>query len=279
MRAGYYTYGFEMVPIEQSLPHIARCGFDGIELCTLPGYSTALETLDKERVQQIRRLLDEHGLELAAIGAHTTLMASDPDANAANLARLHGNIDLAATMGAPVVDTFSGAAPKDWSEEQAWETLAERTAALAAYAAERGVQIGFEHHLDMVVADPDQMLRLLKMVPNPALKVNLDISHDAALGLSIPEVVRKLAPYTVHTHFKDLTGRYPDTYRWLIPGEGEFDLTGFVRALAKNGYQGFVTAEIGIMRRKNRADYNPFTAAEMSADALKRAFAEAGVSA
>jgi sugar phosphate isomerase/epimerase len=273
MKHGYCTYGYGMVPIEESLPHIAELGFQGIELCTLPGYSTNLELLYRGKIRELKTLLESSGLELAALGAHTGCLEADPQQRALSIARLKRNIDLAMELGAPVVNTLSGQAPTNWPEEQAWETLVEGVEDYVSYAEDRSIVIGFEPHVAMLIDSAPKMLRLLELMPSPSLRVNLDTSHFAVLGYDIPQAVRQLAPYATYAHVKDMVGLYPD-FEFLTPGEGDFDFVALVQALRDNGYQGYISPEISVMRRR-KLDYDPFKAAELAYRTISRALVEA----
>jgi sugar phosphate isomerase/epimerase len=89
------------------------------------------------------------------------------------------------------------------------------------------------------------------------------------------EVVAQLAPHSAHTHVKDERGRAPD-HEFLIPGEGEMDYPGYLRAMERAGYAGHIVVEISLMVQR-RPGYDPLAAATRSYNVLRRAFAEAGV--
>ena len=129
--------------------------------------------------------------------------------------------------------------------------------------------------LARLLTHPDKMLELLNLVDSPHLKVNFDISHFDIIGLTIEETVAALAPYSVHTHVKDQRGRVPD-YKFLIPGEGDFDYVTYLKAMEAHGYDRFIIAEISgqVQRREN---YDPMAAATLSYETLSRAFVEAGI--
>ena len=74
---------------------------------------------------------------------------------------------------------------------------------------------------------------------------------------------------------KDQRGRMPD-YEFLIPGEGTFDFTTYVKEMDKAGYTGSITTEVSKMVQ-NRPDYDPMAAAELCYKTLEKAFLEAGV--
>src|SRR5450755_2206959 len=101
MFLGYSTWGMPALPIEVTIDHVARLGFDGLELTVCPGYSTELSRLDGAERRRIRTLFDQHRLALPSIAVHRDLVVEDPEQWAANLVYLQGAIDLAVEMAGP----------------------------------------------------------------------------------------------------------------------------------------------------------------------------------
>jgi sugar phosphate isomerase/epimerase len=275
MKMGYATMSFGEQPIDIAIGAISRLGFDGIELCTWKGLPADLDLLDEERQKEIKYLAEEAGLIINAVGGHVGYIETDEKKRIASINRTKNNIDLAVELGATVVDTFSGASRQDIPEERAWELLVDSISDCADYGAERGVFIGFEPHIGMLVDTPEKVLRLLSSVKSSSLKVNLDVSHFAIFGLHIPDVVRLLSRHMIHTHLKDVRGVYPE-FEFLIPGEGDLNIREFVMALKENGYDGFVTSEISVMRQR-WCDYDPFYAAELTHRTVSYVFKELGL--
>ena len=104
---------------------------------------------------------------------------------------------------------------------------------------------------------------------------NFDDSHFAVQGMTIAETVPALAPHTVHTHIKDFVGRVP-SFEFVVPGDGEYDLSAYLRAMAAAGYDGFITAEVSVMAQR-QPGFDALAAAARSHAALTRACAAAGV--
>jgi inosose dehydratase len=277
MKLGYSTWGMPKVPVDEALAHLAKLGFDGVELTVIPGYTTELSKLDAVERKRIRQLLEEHQLILSAIAAHSSLLSGDPAAHTANMARLKGAVDLAVELMQkdimPAVNTTPGGRPEEWDTVR--DLLVERTRELVEYAQAQGVTIAMEPHVGAVIDTPEKVLKLLELVDSPFLKVNFDISHFDIVGLTIEETVAALAPHTVHTHVKDQRGRVPN-YEFLIPGEGAFDYVSYLKAMQAYGYKGFITVEVSVMVQR-RPDYDPFAAATLSYETLSRAFIEAGI--
>ena len=277
MKLGYSTWGMPKVPVEEALAHLARLGFDGVELTVIPGYTTELTKLDAAERSRIRQLLQKHHLMLPAIAAHSSLLSDDKETHAANMARLKGAVDLAVdwTLGdiIPAIDTTPGGKPAEWDAVR--DLLVERTRELVEYAQARNVTIAMEPHVGAVIDTPEKVLQLLELVDSPYLKVNNDISHFDIQGLTIENTVAALVPHTAHTHVKDQRGRVPN-YEFLIPGEGDFDYLSYLKAMQAHGYDGFITVEVSVMVQR-RPGYNPFVAATLSYETLSRAFIEAGI--
>jgi sugar phosphate isomerase/epimerase len=156
MRIGYWTYGYEQTPPEEALPRLAAIGYRGIELCTQPNCSTPIETLDDRRVAAIKRLLGEHRLQTAPVDAHWGLVAPTPAAWEARLARFRRSIEVAAALGAPIVELSAGAAPPGWERARAWDALLEGAGEVAALAEAHGITLELEAHVGTVVERPDE---------------------------------------------------------------------------------------------------------------------------
>jgi inosose dehydratase len=277
MNLSYSTWGMPHVPIDVAVAHCAGLGFDGLELTVIPGWSTDAAGLDAAERKRIRRLYDDHRLELCGMSGNTPLLAADPDEHTRNMARLRGYLDLAAELQHPgetlIVTTTSGGAENDWDTGKV--TLVDRFGELAEYARRAGVMIGAEPHVGAALRRPEDALWLVDRVNSPALTIHFDISHFNVQGMDMDAVVAQLAPHSAHTHVKDERGLAPH-HEFLIPGEGEMDYPRYLRAMSRAGYDGHIVVEISVMVQR-RPDYDPLAAATRSYEVLSTAFAEAGV--
>lgn len=277
MLLGYATWGMPALPIDVTLAHVARLGFDGIELTVVPGFSTELSKLDAAERRRIRRLLDQHNLALPSLAVHRDLVVDDPEQWAANFAYLRDAIDLAVDMegaeGKPVINNLVGGKSGDFDRQHA--RLLERLRQVVDYAARRGVIVAIEPHVFTILESPITTKQIIKEIDSPHLRVQFDISHFDVLGYTIEETVPVLAPLAVHTHVKDQRGRAPD-HAFLIPGEGPFDYVSYLKAMRQAGYGGFITGEVSVMVQR-RPGYDPLAATTMTYQTLARAFEQAGI--
>ena len=95
MKLAYSTWGMPTVPVDISIPHLAKLGFDGLELTVIPGYTTELSRLNHQQKLKIQQLLHQHQLTLTAISAHTSLMETGTESSTGNIQRLKQAVDLA----------------------------------------------------------------------------------------------------------------------------------------------------------------------------------------
>ncbi|MFO7168582.1 MAG: sugar phosphate isomerase/epimerase [Chloroflexota bacterium] len=277
MKIGYCTWGMPTVPPDTFIPFLANLGYKGVELTVIPGYTTELSRLDRAERRRIAQMLKDHGLELPAIAAQTSMVERDPEVAAAHWKRLTDAVDLATEWAIdgtpPAVDTTVGGKSDDWDELKG--LLFERMGELVRYGEQRGVVIAAEPHVADMLDSIDRVLELLRAVDSPFLKLNFDISHFNVQGVPYQESVAALAPHTVHTHVKSERGLAPH-HEFLIPGEAPFDWVGYLHAMREHGYDGYITAEVSIMVQR-RPNYDPLAAAELTYNTLAKAFDEAGI--
>lgn len=277
MKLGYSTWGMPTLSIDTAVDSIAGAGFDGLEISTLPGWTTEIDSLDAAERKRILKLANDKGLTISALYGCSSLLVKDADAVETMGRRFRAAIDLAVEWAqdgrVPFVNVLSGGRTADW--DALHQTLVERVVPFAEYAQARGVTLAMEPHIEGLVDVPERMLTILDLVNSPALKVNFDISHFDIIGMGIDESVDALVQHSVHTHLKDQRGRYPQ-HEFLTPGEGDFDYVAFLKAMEAHGYDGFITAEVS-KARQAKPDYDPFAAVELSYRTLAKAFEDAGI--
>ena len=116
---------------------------------------------------------------------------------------------------------------------------------LATEAHAHRTRIGFEPPADSMMQTIAPASELVRTVANPAGGLLVDIWHIFRSGTSYDQLVEMLPPeYVFAVELSD--GRaepvgtlYDDTFdNRLPPGEGEFDVVGFIRALDGLGFEG-----------------------------------------
>ena len=151
-------------------------------------------------------------------------------------------LEIAERTGARIVRVFSY-----WRTvrpEACFERVARALEQLAAQAALHQRTIGLENEHACNIATGAETARVLAAVAHPNLKVVWDPANAYVSGETpFPDGYRRLPVARVaHVHAKDciLDGHRP---RWCALGEGGVDWKGQIRALADDGYKGWISLE------------------------------------
>jgi L-ribulose-5-phosphate 3-epimerase len=135
----------------------------------------------------------------------------------------------------------SGLLPREVDAGRAWSWLIAEVAHLAELAGRCGVDLGFEFHPSMLVANLDDYRRLKAAVDHPALRLTLDVGHVVCTNpRPVSQVVAECAADIVNVHLEDIKGR---RHVHLPIGQGDMDFSDVFGGLTAVGYQGLVNAE------------------------------------
>ena len=273
MKLGYSKLAMEEVPVATAIRRVADIGYAGIELdvdsCVKTGW--------------IARLLKDHNLRLASIGAYTEV---GDDAYSRNICQLKKGIDFAAELAQddeppPVNIGLAGIfgieiSIKAQNESGLWESkkhfFAECIGELTDYAEKGGVIVAIEPGT-LIMNTPDKVLELLKLVGSSHLKVNFRPNGGGEKAVSA------LIPFSVHAHVYDVFRLSYTSSPWISANTDSKHISesaDFLKTMRRYGYDEFVTAAVSslVCCREN---YDPLAAAKFSYEHLSRAIAESGV--
>jgi sugar phosphate isomerase/epimerase len=113
-------------------------------------------------------------------------------------------------------------------------------------ARDHNVVLALENHIDYTSAE---IYEILERVGSASLRVNFDTGNTLRMMESPVAAARRLGPYTVATHTKDVEAcRHVPPEEWYffssVPvGTGLVDIPGVVKALQESGYTGILAVE------------------------------------
>jgi len=270
LKLGFGTYGMKGVDIFEAASRLRRMGYGALEIAAAEGWPTAPDRLDASTRQRLRRHLEDLGFSPPVLLAS---LAPFKSGNALELERRSFDKicalarDLNFGSGAAIVTTTFGGEQPDWGTQRRY--LRDRMLKWADAAAHWGVVLAVEPHIGGCFDRPEKARWLMEHSRHPALRLNFDFSHFHLQGLDLKSCLEMCAPFTVHLHIKDgfLRDGKP---RFLLPGQGNLDLTAYMSAIAESGLTLPVTVEVSGMLWNDPA-YDPWTAAERSFAALEHA--------
>ena len=220
--------------------------------------------------RELAGLLDQHGLNLAAVGSGAgwlkhKLRLTDPDPaiRRAAVAFVAALIELAGPFGAPVIiGLMQGRSGDGVSREQAVDWLRQVLEELGAHSARHQTALLYEplnrDETDLFtrVAQTREFLDSLR-AQNVLLL--LDLFHMNLEEPDLAAAVRLAGDKLGHVHFADSNRQ--------AMGFGYTDMAPIARALRDIGYRGFVSAEILPLPDSD-------TAAKQAAASFRRWFAK-----
>jgi sugar phosphate isomerase/epimerase len=248
------------LPFYEALNTAQIMGVRGIQIYAAGGEFDA-DTVTAAAVSALKKDLRARGMEVSALcgdmGGHGF---ADEGANEERIRKSKRILDLANTLDCGIVTAHIGVIPENTASET-YRVMADALSTIGLYAASKDSCFAIE-----TGPEPVPVLKgFLERMPPKGIAVNYDpanlhmVTHeDAVAGVSA------LKDYIVHTHAKD--GRQgkkfdpKEVYRFFAEGgiedmnlgdyftetplgEGGVDFDGYISALKKIGYDGYLTIE------------------------------------
>ena len=246
--------------VREGIRRAAELGADGLQVYAVRG-EVCPEAMDASKRREFRAFCGGLGLEISALcgdlGGHGFTRLAD---NPPKISRSKAIVDLAVDLGTAVVTTHIGVVPADRSSG-VYGTLRAACRELGEYARSRGVTFAVETGPETA----RQLAAFLRDVDSRGIGANLDPANLVMVTGDDPvKAVDTLREYIVHTHAKDgvklapcdpqevydayAEGRQDELgvdsfYREVPLGEGQVDFDGYLRALERIGYRGYLTIE------------------------------------
>ncbi|HYH33289.1 MAG TPA: TIM barrel protein [Pseudonocardia sp.] len=227
--------------LEDKLSAAAAAGFDAIEV-----FEPDLIAAPWSPAELAARCAGL-GLEIPLYQPFRDLDSNDPEAFGRNLRRLERKFDVMARLGTSTVLVCSSVAPDAVAE---LDRLAEQLAEAADRAADRGLRLAYEalawgRH----VGTWERSWEAVRRADHPALGVCLDSFHVLSRG-GDPAGFRDVpAEKIFFLQLADAPRLQMDVLQWsrhhrLFPGQGAFDLPGFLAHVLDAGYTGPLSLEV-----------------------------------
>ena len=242
MKLGIINSAFSQAGIDTvtGLDHIARIGFDSVDIFTEPS------TISHEEISAITKTCEANNLPILSLPvvAIGLIDFNDP-VREYHIGRCKRFIDLAAHWGADNILLVLG--EYLWQREvitpeDQWRWGLESCRILGDYADSNGVNIALElepFRLSLL-SSIDKMSRFLKECDHPRVRANIDISH-LVLADNGPEEISKLSGQAIHVHISDCDGK---VHGDLPPGRGVVKFAPYLQAIKELEINGAVSIEL-----------------------------------
>lgn len=218
----------------------AELEVDGVSL-----ESCFFENFESGYLSEIQASLDEKGLERVLAWGHPDGLEAGRNNDAWR--EMNALITKAQFMGANIMRIVASSLMFRYEPHGPQiEAVVKMLKESVRIAEDCGVVLALENHIDYTSAEIEE---ILDRVGSDALKVNFDTGNTLRMMEDPVDAARRLGPYTVATHTKDLDAcRHVRPEEWYffssVPvGTGLIDMPGVVHALKESGYDGVLAVE------------------------------------
>lgn len=230
-----------------------EAGFDGFEPAFNEKGPISLESTEAE-LQGYRKLADDIGIELASLASglywQYPMTAEDPAIRAKSLEITRAQLKAAKALGVDAILVVPGYVqafnPKETPVpyDVAYDRALAGLKSLAPYAEELGVTIGVENVWNKFLLSPLEMRDFIDKIGSPCVKAYFDIGNVIQTGF--PEQwIDILGSRIVRCHCKDYKASVGTLSGFVDLLAGDVNYPAVMEALARIGYDGYITAEMG----------------------------------
>lgn len=227
--------------LEEKMHAAAAAGFDGIEV-----FEQDL-VVCPSAPEQIRDLAADLGLGLDLYQPFRDAEAVAPERFSANLKRAEAKFRLMNRLGTTTMLVCSNVATAQVDDD---EVMAGQLRALGDLAADHGVRLAYEALAwGRFVDDFEHAQRIVDLADHPHVGTCLDSFHILSRGWDPAPIEAIAAEKIFFVQLADAPLLHMDVLSWsrhhrVFPGEGDFDMVGFLSHLVRAGYDGPVSLEI-----------------------------------
>lgn len=226
--------------LDDGMQALSKNGFQGVEVSLRSAGDIDAEWLIDRTA--------EYGLSVSAFASgrmcieeSICLSAPDPEHRSMAVERLQGLIKLAAVFRAPLI--IGGVRGKLSGDEQhkkeQWLAAVDGLRKCAEKAEELGIYLLIEpinRYETNFINSAQQAMDLISEINRPAVKLLVDTFHMNIEEVDPCETIAKVSGALKYVHFADNNR--------LAPGKGHIDFPAILKALIKNNFHGFISAEI-----------------------------------
>jgi 4-hydroxyphenylpyruvate dioxygenase len=227
--------------LEEKLAVAAQIGFDGVEIFEADLVACA------STPRQVRERAHDLGLRLELYQPLRDFEAVPPELSARNLRRARLKFGLMGELGIETILVCSSVSPSAVDDDS---LAAEQLLRLAELAAEHGIRVAYEALAwGRYVNDYAHSWKIVAAADHPNLGVCLDSFHILSRGHD-PSGIREVPGEKIFfLQLADAPEMRLDVLQWsrhyrCFPGQGGFDLSGFVEHVLAAGYTGPLSLEV-----------------------------------
>lgn len=256
MQLAFSSNAYLHYSVEETIRRVAEIGYRGIEILADVPHAWPVGLLP-ERRKSLRDTLGRYGLTVSNVNGFMMNAVNDPrqpywhpswiepDRHYRAIRREHTKraLALAKEIGACHVQTEPGG---PLEPGQSWDAAArvfyDELMPCVELAERLEVGLLIEPEPGLMIERFEQFLRFHERIASPWVGLNFDIGHAFCVGEDPQDWVERMAHHTRHYHFEDIAATR--VHQHLVPGRGAIDFEATLAAIARTGYDGWITVEL-----------------------------------
>lgn len=239
-RLALCTIAFRERLVEDVLDLAKALGFEGVELWGREPHVS--EVYDYNRARLCRRMCEERGLEIAALGSYLRFAPTKKNSDSTNLL---DTLHTARTLRAPIVRVWASDVPSSEADEELWAQVVAEAREAARRSRRLGIVLAAEMHDDTLCDTAKSARRLVEEVGCENFRLNYQVATRRG-GENPLERLKKVCDYVVHVHaqnFSRLATADGEGLKRAPLRDGLVDYAALVSFLRRKGYTGWVSVE------------------------------------
>lgn len=227
--------------LEEKLDAVARAGFKGVEIFDPDFVASPLSA------RQVGTLARDLGLELTLFQPFRDFEGLPEPLRARAFDRAERKFDVMGEMGVKTLLVCSSVSP---AARPGLDRAAADFHALGERAARRGIRIGYEALAWGVwINDHRDAWEVVRRADHPAVGLILDSFHTLSRDIPVASIAMLPKEKLFLVQLADAPRLTLDRLSWSrhfrnMPGQGDLDVVGFLKAVVATGYDGTVSLEI-----------------------------------
>jgi sugar phosphate isomerase/epimerase len=233
IKLGVNSVLFKDFDFATAAKHIAKCGYDGVEISAIKGMCEHLN-LDNWKAQaaELKSIVAENGLEFLSM----EVASLDEE-------RLMKAFEAGAEIGIPIINVGPGG--KMNVEEDLQASIA-KLAAMSEKAASFGVTLCVKAHVGNAIYNTPTTLRAMNEIQSSGFGIDMDPSHIHRANEDPEKALPQVLSRVKHVHIRDCKGREsgPGPIELQACGRGDINLAAYCKVLVDGNYNGPVCLEV-----------------------------------
>ena len=221
--------------VEEWIKMASKLGLDGIEM-----YEPYLTNWKADYLSRLSDTVHNAGLAVSMFTSYADFSNADPPIRTAQVSNVKRAVNAAVAFKTNIVRITAGRWIDGISIDKTLNNVAGGIKECLDYAESRGVMLALEDHPE-VGTQITHFMRILELVGDHRLKVNLDTSNPMVSGDNAVDLVELVKDRVVHVHASDRNKDLEHT----VAGSGAVDFPGIFTILKRAGFAGWISLEAG----------------------------------